>query len=107
MSISGGVNVTLSAPTTGPTAGILFFGDRNSPSSVWSSFNAFNYLNLTGAIYLPTQTFMYGGGGWIDGCTQLIAWDINDYLNGLLFSGTCMAGTGMQTIGGSSTLLVE
>ena len=107
VSISGGVNVTLSAPATGPTAGILFFGDRNSPSSVWSSFSAFNYLNLTGAIYLPTQTFMYGGGGWIDGCTQLIAWDINDYLNGLLFTGTCMAGTGMKTIGASSTLLVE
>ncbi len=107
VSLSGGVVATLSAPTSGPTAGILFFGDRNAPASVWNSFSAFGYLNLTGAVYLPTQTFMYGGGGWIAGCTQLIAWDINDYLNVLQFDGTCMAGTGMQTIGASSTLLVE
>jgi Flp pilus assembly protein TadG len=104
---NNGVVATLSAPTSGPTAGILFFGDRNAPSSVSSSFSAFGYLNLTGAIYLPTQTFTYAGGGWIDGCTQLIAWDINDYLNVLWFDGTCMGGTGMKTIGASSTVLVE
>ena len=104
--LTGGVVATLSAPTSGTTAGILFFGDRNAPTSTWDYFSAFGSLNLTGAIYLPTHTFEYAGGGTITGCTQLIAWDINDYLSNLSFNNTC-SGTGMLSIGASSTLLVE
>ncbi len=106
VSITNGVNIILSAPTAGPTAGILFFGDRNAPSNTWDTFSGFTYMNLTGAIYVPTHTFQYGGGGWIAGCTQLIAWDVEDYINVLSFDGTCMAGTGMKPIGGG-TVLVE
>ena len=107
VSITNGANVVLSAPTTGSAAGILFFGDRNAPSNITDTFSGFNYMNLIGAIYVPTHVFQYGGGGWIAGCTQLIAWHVDDYINGLLFDGTCMGGTGMKTIGGSSTVLAE
>ena len=34
VTIGNGASVTLSAPTSGATAGIVFFGDRNAP---WSS----------------------------------------------------------------------
>jgi Flp pilus assembly protein TadG len=106
VSVSGGVVATLSAPTSGPTAGILFFGDRNAPTSTSSSFSGFGTLNMTGAIYLPAHTLTYAGGGTISGCQQAIAWNINDYLNNLYFDGSC-TGTGMKTIGVTSTLLVE
>ncbi len=85
VSLSGGVVTTLTAPTAGPAAGILFFGDRNAPTTTVSEFNAFGTLNLTGAIYLPTHLFQYLGGGTITGCNQIIAWDVGDYLNNLPF----------------------
>ncbi len=84
----------------------MFFGDRNAPSSNSNFISGFTIANWTGAIYLPTQTVQYGGGGTITGCQQLIAWHVDDYINDLPFDGTC-TGTGMKTIGASSTLLVE
>ena len=106
-SISNGGNITLSAPTTGQTAGILFFGDRNAPSSNTNVLSGFTTANLQGAIYFPTQTMQYGSSaGTITGCQQLIAWHVDDNINNLPFNGTC-TGTGMKTIGASSTLLVE
>ncbi len=106
-SITNGANITLSAPTTGQTAGILFFGDRNAPSSNTNALNGFTTGNLQGAIYLPTQTMQYGSSaGTFTGCQQLIAWDVNDNITNLPFDGTC-TGTGMKPIGASSTLLVE
>ena len=106
-SITNGSNLTLSAPTTGQTAGILFFGDRNAPSSNSNVLSGFTTANLQGAIYLPTQTMQYGSSaGTITGCQQLIAWHVDDNINNLPFNGTC-TGTGMKTIGASATLLVE
>ncbi len=91
VSISNGANVTLSASTSGTTGGILFFGDRNSPTSSQSSFSGFGTLNLTGAIYLPTHTVTYSGtaSSTIGGCNQLIAWDFQDNLKYLTFDNTC------------------
>ncbi len=90
-SISNGANVTLSAPTSGTTAGIVFFGDRNAPTSSQSSFSGFGTLSLTGAIYLPTHTVTYSGSpnSAISGCNQLIAWDFQDNLKYLTFDNTC------------------
>ena len=109
-SISNGSNITLSAPTTATgnqPAGILFFGDRNAPASNTNSLNGFTTLNLTGAIYTPTQGLWWGGwANSITGCYQLIAWRFDDYIVQLPFNGTC-TGTGMKTIGASSTVLVE
>ena len=107
LSITNGSNITLSAPTTGQTAGILFFGDRNAPSSNTNVLSGFTTANLQGAFYLPTQTMQYGSSaGTITGCQQMIAWHVDDNINNLPFNGTC-TGTGMKTIGASSTLLVE
>jgi Flp pilus assembly protein TadG len=106
-SITNGTTITLSAPTTGQTAGILFFGDRNAPSSNTNVLSGFTTANLQGAIYVPTQTMQYGSSaGTITGCQQLIAWHVDDNINNLPFNGTC-TGTGMKTIGASATLLVE
>jgi hypothetical protein len=104
LSITNGNNMTLSAPTTGETAGILFFGDRNADSSNCNFMSGFATANWTGAIYLPTQKIQYGGGGTITGCQQLIAWHIDDYIVNLPFDGTC-TGTGMKTIGGGTALV--
>jgi hypothetical protein len=72
--INGGATVNLTPPITGPTAGIVMFGDPNSP--VGTSFKlgggASQYLG--GAVYFPTGALTYSGGnGTSTSCTQLIA----------------------------------
>lgn len=75
VSIANGASVTLTAPTTGATAGIVFFGDRRATtSSSTSAFNGGSAMAITGAIYVPTQTLDWSNGAQTTpNCTQLIA----------------------------------
>ena len=106
LSITNGSSTTLtvSAPTTGWSAGILFFGDRNAPSSNINYFSGFTNVSLTGAFYFPTQMLYYASSGTLSGCQQVIAWDIKDALTNLAFDGTC-TGTGMILNGGKPHLV--
>jgi Flp pilus assembly protein TadG len=91
--INGSADVALSAPTSGPTGGMLFFQDRNAPfsggsssSSSCGSGSSQNQINggstqfLTGALYFPSQSLCYGGNSSTSGagkCTQIIARQIS------------------------------
>jgi hypothetical protein len=78
-SFNGGGTVTLTAPTTGTTAGIVLWADgRLAFGSGVNSFNGGSNGTVKGAIYTPSQELKYTGST-VDGsgCTQLIAWDIN------------------------------
>jgi hypothetical protein len=104
VTISNGATVTLSAQTTGATAGILFFGDRNAPVSNSSNFGGGAVMNLTGAIYFPSQTVVFDNGITNpSGCTQLIA-GVIQFAGGAQFSNNC-GGTGTSAIGGVTTLI--
>jgi Putative Flp pilus-assembly TadE/G-like len=104
--ISNGAIVTLSAPTTGATAGLVFFADPNSPSSPGSTFGGGSQMTLTGALYFPSQTVSYENGTTTTAtCTQLIAWLIV-FQGGASFNSNC-ANTGVGTIGASPSKLVE
>jgi Flp pilus assembly protein TadG len=66
ISFSGGANNTLSAPTTGSLAGILFFQDRNIPSTQWGKTNTItggSASTFAGALYFPNTPLSYSGGG--------------------------------------------
>lgn len=105
VSVNGGANVNITAPTTGPTAGLAFFGDRTA-SQANNKFNGGSTQAIQGAIYFPSQTVTFtGGSSSASGCTQLLAADVK-------FSGNATlqincAGTGVKTIGGVTTKLVE
>ncbi len=83
--INGGATVSLSAPASGPTGGMVFFQDRNAPfssNSTCGNGNAQNKINggssqlITGAIYFPNQSVCFNGNSSTSGagrCTQLIA----------------------------------
>jgi hypothetical protein len=111
VTIGNGAHVTLAAPTTGPTQGLAFFGDKNDPwssdSSQQQNFGGGTMLNITGAIYFPsTQVNFNNGVSNPSGCTQLIAGTIN-FQGGADFSNNC-AGKGTSPIGGGGvTTLVE
>ncbi len=107
VSISNGATVALSAPMTGATAGIVFFGDRNASASNTSYFVGGSGNNYTGALYLPTQSVSFSDGvSSTSACTQLIAYDISIY-GGASVNNTNCSGVGVSAIGGGANGLQE
>lgn len=104
--INGGAGVTLSAPTSGPTSGIVFLQDRSAPTGSASKINGGSTTSITGALYFPSQTLKFSGGSSsASSCTQLIAAQIS-YLGGAYFNNNC-TGDGVTPIGQTNTTLVE
>lgn len=106
VNIGNGAIVSLSAPSTGATAGLAFFGDRGATLSTSSSFGGGANFAITGSIYMPTQAVTFSNGvSNPSGCTQLIAGKVS-FSGGAQFKNNC-AGTGVSAIGALSTALVE
>jgi len=104
--VANGVNMNLSAPTTGATAGLVFFQDPNAPHTPGSSFEGGASLVFTGALYFPTQDVTYENGTTSTStCTQLVAWQIT-FAGGAAFNSSC-ANIGTKAIGTSPSHLVE
>jgi hypothetical protein len=64
------VSLNLRAPTTGPYAGILFFGGRQNAATNLISVASNSVLD--GALYFPAALLMFTGSGSFGGCTQII-----------------------------------
>jgi Flp pilus assembly protein TadG len=95
VNIANGANVTLTAPTTGATAGIAFFGSRTASTSNVNSFAGGVTMKITGAIYFPTQNLSFSNGVTTTGgspCTQIIAGSISIVGGTTLNSTACPAG---------------
>ena len=76
--INGGATLNLTAPTSGPTAGIVIYGDRNMPTNTTFKFNGGAGQILGGAVYLPDASIDYSGGASSStNCTQLVGDTIN------------------------------
>jgi hypothetical protein len=106
VALGGGATITMSAMTSGATAGILFFGARNAPLTNSNNFAGGVSPSLTGALYFPSQTVVFSNGVSNPiGCTQLIAGKIQ-FKGGSKFQNNC-SGTGVSAIGGSNSALVE
>ncbi|MDI7776560.1 pilus assembly protein TadG-related protein [Asticcacaulis sp. EMRT-3] len=74
VSFNGNAVLNLSAPTSGPYAGLLFFGSRSNSTSSSVTLNGASSSVMTGAIYFPNQTVSYTGDfAGANGCTQLVA----------------------------------
>ena len=105
MSVNGGTTFTLSAPTSGPTAGLVILQDRTGPMDT-SKMNGGSAMVMTGVVYLPTQLVQYAGGNLNQStCTILVAYRIN-FTGGASFNNQC-SGTGATQIGSTSTSLAE
>ena len=107
VSISGGATVSITAPTTGATAGLAFFQDRNAPTSGTNSLTGGTSQNIIGAVYFPNQNVTYAGGQSTGGatCTQLVAYTLKFSGNSTFNSDCGSAGT--STIGTAGNQLVE
>jgi Flp pilus assembly protein TadG len=86
--------LVLTAPTSGPYSGLVFFQDRDAPNPSLGSNNSTTcgsgaaqnkisgqgQIAIVGAIYLPAQVLCFAGGSTTDNqnkCTQIIAYNIN------------------------------
>lgn len=105
-SIGSNANINLTAPTTGPTAGIVIFGDRNMPVGTVFKMTGGDTQRFGGAIYLPKAALDYAGGsGASNGCTQIVADTLNWSGNSNL-SLNC-SGYATKPIGSNTAALVE
>jgi hypothetical protein len=76
ISISANASVTLSAPTSGIYAGVLFFQDRTS--SVAATISGGANSSLTGTFYFPAALLtVSGSGAFTNGGSQYISYDLN------------------------------
>lgn len=97
--------VSLSAPATGPTAGVVLAQDRLAPTSGTNTL-ASDRQTLNGAVYFPRQTIAFTGGTPAgQDCLQLIARVID--FGGVSAIASACADRGVMPIGGASIALVE
>jgi hypothetical protein len=105
-SIGSNAIVNLTAPSSGQTQGIVFYGDRKMPTGTPFNLTGGASQNFGGAIYLPKANLSFGGGnGTTTSCTKIIA-------DTITFTGTSnvkvdCAALGTAAIGSSTAQLVE
>ena len=98
--------VNLTAPTSGATAGLVFFGDRDGPLNNTTPIRRRRRDEHHGSDLFSVAKVTFDNGiSNPSGCTQLIAGNIK-FTGGARFQNDC-ANTGMSPIGGSTTQLVE
>lgn len=105
LTVNGASELDLKAPTTGETAGILFFSAQNSGAGN-VTLNGSNKSKLTGTMYFPTKQVIVNGTNGINGdCLQLVARTVT--FNGGGSFGIACRDTGVISIGGKDAGLVE
>ena len=80
LNINGNVVVDLSAPKTGPRAGILFFENPSTTSHNVHQFNSNAVSTLDGAIYLPMGHLQMDSNGKLESAslrTRVVAYSLN------------------------------
>lgn len=75
ISIAGGAEVSLSAPTSGDMTGILFYQDRLAEPGGTHSFTGGAEARLTGTLYFPNQAVKFAGGSETSGSATIIVAD--------------------------------
>ncbi len=105
ITLGNGVNFTLSAPTSGSLAGILFYQDPGitapTGSNTTSYFDGGSNLALTGTIYLPNTTLNFSNGtSTASTSTALVVKDLV-FTGGAYFKQSSNGSTGL---GGSSAV---
>jgi len=107
VTINGTVTFNAVAPSTGPTAGLVFYQDRRAPAGFSDTINGNSSSSIKGAIYFPSQLVRFNGNNSTDqgGCTQILA-DKVQFTGTVRIDSNC-TGVGVKSIGGVATKLVE
>ncbi len=79
ITVSGGANVSLSAPSDGPLPGVLFYQDRDAPSNVTHRFTGNAEMDFDGVLYFPNQALQFSGNSELEDSEALIIADTIDF----------------------------
>jgi Flp pilus assembly protein TadG len=106
VSMNGGADIEMSAPTSGPYKGILFYKDRDAPSTYNDTFNGGASGSFLGAIYMPSQTVtLNGNSSFTTDCLQIVSRKI--VLTGnTTITNDCPVGTASDSFVGTQVRLV-
>lgn len=106
INLGNNAQINITAPSTGPYAGLAFFGDRTGTASVQQTFPNNAVMNIKGAVYFPNQIVEFDNNAETQpgGCTQIIGRIIHLSNNVNLEENCSGAGTTPITVGGASTL---
>jgi Flp pilus assembly protein TadG len=97
-------SIKLTAPTSGATAGMVMFGDRNMPLNTSFNFTLFSSLKATGVLYLPSAYLQFKNLTFNNfNCLQVIANKI--LVQGASYLADTCSGVGTKLI--SSVQLVQ
>jgi hypothetical protein len=87
ININGSATLNLSAPTTGPQAGILFFQNRAIPvGSAPSDIEGSEGAGYSGTLYFPTTDLVFRGTPSVNTYELIIAWNLEFKGNVALYS---------------------
>jgi Flp pilus assembly protein TadG len=104
VTIGNGGNLAINSPSSGPTAGIAFYGDPSNTGAV--TFNGGAQLTVNGSMYFPKSTLTFNNGtgiGLNSSCTELIGYDIN-VAGGMNLNLTNCSSYGVLPVGGTNTV---
>lgn len=106
VNMNGGASIAMSAPTTGTYKGVLFFKDRDAPSTYNDVFNGGASGSFLGAIYMPSQTVtLNGNSSFTTDCLQLVARNVVMTGNTTI-TNHCPVGTAADSFTGTQVRLV-
>jgi Flp pilus assembly protein TadG len=106
VSMNGGAQVNMTAPSTGTYAGILFYQDRRATNMATNIINGNSSSLLQGALYFPKQELqMNGTSGMNTRCIQMVARRI-DWRGNTNIQNVCPANSGASSFKGTQIKLV-
>ena len=107
ITVSGSGKFLITAPSTGATAGLAVWMDKNAPlNTTYDTFSGQTNETIQGAIYAPSQKVEYSGSTQnTGGCTQLVAYQVN-FTGSATFAHNCTGlGTSDPNMAGAAQLV--
>lgn len=106
LKLGGNTRMNLSAPTSGPFSGILFFGGRDQIGVAHTVAGTSDSI-LQGAVYLPAGDLKYRGNSSTgDGCTQIVGYTV-DLSGNSTFESHCEEVGGSDIVSSASIRIIE
>lgn len=108
--IAGNARINVTAPTSGPYAGLVIYRDRRATADGSTGLNISGDSNSLwqGSIYAPTSNIMFtGNSGMNTDCVQIVGFTVS-FAGNSMFRNICPPSAGAGAFGGgASARLVE
>jgi hypothetical protein len=106
VNMNGGAEVSLTAPTTGTYAGVMFYQDRRALDNATNKINGNSNAFYQGAIYMPKQQVTFNGtAGMSTDCLQIVSRRV-EFTGNSRIQNVCPNNSGSKSFTGSVVRLI-